>query len=63
VQVIGDSGSDDALNVRFDEGTSAWFEPSLVTFMDVNAGQVAIVGDKRLVRNPNGEWVETPDSN
>jgi hypothetical protein len=62
VQVIGDSGSDDALNVGFDDGTSAWFEPSLVTFLDANAGQVAIVGDKRLVRNQSGEWVETPDS-
>jgi hypothetical protein len=63
VQVIGDSGADDALNVAFDDGTSAWFDPTLVVFLDVNAGQVATIGDKRFVREPTGEWVEAPDSN
>jgi hypothetical protein len=62
VEVIGGGATDDALNVGFDDGTTAWFDPSLVIFLDVNAGQVAIVGDKRFVRAPSGEWVEEPDS-
>jgi hypothetical protein len=63
VQVIGNSGADNALNVAFDDGTTAWFDPSLVAFMDVNAGQVAKIGEKRFIRQPTGEWVEAPDSN
>ncbi len=62
VEVIGDAGDDHALNVGFDDGTSAWFHPSLVAFVDVNAGQVAVVGDKRFVRAPDGDWIEAPDS-
>jgi hypothetical protein len=34
VQVIGDEGDDRALNVGFDDGTFAWFHPSLVGFVD-----------------------------
>jgi hypothetical protein len=60
VQVIGDEGDDRALNVGFDNGTSAWFHPSLIGFVDVNAGQVAMVGDKRFVRAPSGDWTEDP---
>ncbi len=62
VQVIGDANDDYALNVAFDDGTSAWFHPSLVAFVDVNAGQIAVVGDKRRVRAPDGAWIEAPDS-
>jgi hypothetical protein len=63
VQVIGPGPADDALNVAFDDGTSAWFDPSLVVFIDVNAGQDATIGNKRLVRGPTGAWVEAPESN
>ena len=62
VQVVGDFADDHALNVGFEDGTSAWFHPSLVTFVDVNAGQVAVIGNKRFVRIPNGDWVEEPDN-
>lgn len=62
VEVIGDMGDDHALNVGFDDGTSAWFHRSLVAVVDVNAGQVAVIGDKRFVRARDGDWRETPDS-
>ena len=58
VKVIGDSGNDDALNVGFEDDTSAWFDPSIVVFLDFNPGQVATVGDATFVREPTGEWVE-----
>ncbi len=63
VEVIGPGLTDDALNVGFDDGTTAWFDPALVIFLDVNAGQVVLIGDKRLVRASSGEWVEVPESN
>ena len=56
VHVIGGASDDVALNAGFEDGTSAWFHRSLVTFVDVNAGKVAVVGDKRFVRGPSGEW-------
>jgi hypothetical protein len=58
VAVVGTSPDDEALNVAFDDGTSAWFDPALVEFVDVDAGQSAVIGDKRFVRLPSGEWVE-----
>jgi hypothetical protein len=61
VEVIGAADDDYALNVGFDDGTSAWFHPSLVTFVDVNAGQVAVVGSKRFVRAADGEWIESAE--
>ena len=62
VQIVGPALTDEALNVGFDDGSSAWFDPSVVAFVDVNAGQVAIVGGKRFVRGPTGGWVEAPHS-
>ncbi len=62
VQVVGLATEDQALNVGFDDTASAWFDPSLVVFVDVDAGQVAIVGAKRFVRAPNGDWIEAPGS-
>jgi hypothetical protein len=61
VLVVGSASGDRALNVGFDDGTSKWFDPSLVTFLDVNAGQIATVGGKRFLRTPDGDWVEAPD--
>lgn len=60
VDVVGDAYEDDALVVGFDDKSEAWFIPGLVEFVDVNAGQIATVGDKRFVRSPSGEWVEDP---
>jgi hypothetical protein len=62
VEVIGATGNDEALNVAFDDGASAWFDPSVVASVDVNAGQTATIGDKHFVRLPTGEWVEPPGS-
>ena len=61
VAVIGSAVDDYAVNVAFDDDTSAWFDPSLVTFVDVNAGQIAVVGDKRFIRDELGEWNEAAD--
>jgi hypothetical protein len=61
ISVIGGATADRALNVGFDDGTSAWFDPALVTLIDVNAGQIATLGTKRLVRLPSGDWVDAPD--
>lgn len=40
VEVIGPGQVDDALGVSFDDGTTVWFDPSLVAVVDVNVGQV-----------------------
>ena len=61
VDVIGPTDDDHAVNVAFDDGASGWFHPSLVTVVDVNAGQVAVIGDKRFVRNERGDWIEEPN--
>ena len=62
VDVVGSQREDDALAVGFDEGPAIWFEPTLVVFVEVNAGQVARVADTTFVRDPTGGWIETPDS-
>ena len=62
VTVIGDRGNDDALNVGFEDDTSAWFDASLVVFLDINPGQIARVGNTTFVREPSGQWVERPES-
>ena len=61
VEVIGAADDDYALNVGFDDDTPAWFHPSLVSFVNVNAGQAAVVGNKRFIRDENGEWIEAAD--
>ena len=63
VEVIGPVRADIAVNVAFEDGHSAWFEPSVVEIIDVGAGQEAVVGDKRFIRSPDGDWIEAPDSN
>jgi len=61
VDVIGDAGDDVAINVGFEDGASAWFHPSLVSFVGLNAGQVATVGNKSFVRGADGGWTEVPE--
>lgn len=61
VQVIGQGPEDYALNVGFDDGTTAWFGRSLVEFLDVSPGMVIQIGSRRLVRATNGDWVESGD--
>jgi hypothetical protein len=62
VRVIRPALIDDALSVGFHDGTSAWFDPSLVAFLDVHAGLMATVGHRRFVRSQTGDWVEAPES-
>jgi hypothetical protein len=62
VQVIGQDTEDYALSVDVDDGKPAWFARSLVEFLDVSAGMVIGIGNKRFVRAANGDWVEDPDS-
>ena len=58
VPVIGEAAVDAAVNVSFGDGTSAWFDPALVEFVDVRAGQVMTIGDRRFVRAPDGAWID-----
>jgi hypothetical protein len=60
VEVIGSALEDDALNIHFDDGSSAWFARSLVAFGDVNPGQTMRIGQKWFVRTPDGDWIESP---
>ena len=60
VDVIGPANEDYAIAVGFDDGSSVWFDPSLIAFVDVDPGQVARVGGHTYVRAPNGEWIEAP---
>lgn len=62
IEVVGPALEDHALAVGFGEGPAVWFDPSLVVFIDVNAGQVARVGDTTFVRAATGEWIEGSNS-
>ncbi len=61
VDVIGELEADYAINVFF-EGTaeSAWFEPTLLQFVDHGAGvEIGLDGvAKKWVRSEDGEWIE-----
>lgn len=63
VEVIGSAVEDDALSIHFEDGSSAWFARSLVAFVAVNPGQTMRIGKKWFVRTPDGDWIESPDSN
>ena len=57
IRAIGLIG-DVALNVGFDGGQSAWFDASLVIFIEIAAiGTTITVGDRTFVRDANGQWV------
>lgn len=59
VQVVGDSGSDAAVAVRFDErAETIWFDPSLVEFVDHAPGTTVKLGNRRLVRTERGDWIK-----
>jgi hypothetical protein len=62
VNVIGSLGVDRALAVDFGEGPAVWFDPSLVAFVDVEAGTVMGIGNKQFVLQPNGDWAEIDGS-
>lgn len=58
VEVVGDSDTDFAFNVHFEEEgvEDAWFSPDLLVFVDHGAGTTITVGDKSFVRRADGEW-------
>jgi hypothetical protein len=61
-EVIGQGSEDYALNVGFDDDTTAWFGRALVEFLDVSAGIAIGIGGRRYVRAANGDWIESSDS-
>ena len=58
VEVIGPATDDYALAVEFGSSPIVWFDPPFVEFVDVGAGQVATIGEKKFVRGPTGKWEE-----
>ena len=63
VEVIGDDGSDAAINVFFDDlDQGFWFAPSLVEFVDHGAGTVVSLqgADREHVRDADGGWTAVP---
>ena len=62
VDVIGDSTTDYAVNVFFDElDKGYWFAPNLLEFLDHAPGTEIVIGNHRWVRADDGEWIE-PDA-
>jgi len=61
VQVIGGAPDDYALNVSLTPtDATLWFHPDLLEFLHHNAGAEVVVGNKRLVRQTDGNWIEQP---
>jgi len=60
VVVVGDTISDVALNVHFDDDaiSDAWFAPELVALVDHAVGSRATVGTHAFVKGADGEWME-----
>jgi hypothetical protein len=60
IAVIGLSG-DLGFNVGFGDGVDEWFDPSLVERLGFDPAGTMSIGDRRFVRDAEGNWV--PDSN
>jgi hypothetical protein len=59
VDVVGDVSDDYAVAVQLDgKSDSIWFAPQLLEFVDHAAGTDIVIGNKRLVRDSSGEWIE-----
>ncbi len=59
VSVIGQSPSDYAINVHFDEhGKEFWFAPELLDFIDHAPGTEIKIAGHKLARTEDGEWTE-----
>ena len=57
VEVIGSTGEDFALNVHFEDlGEAHWFARELLEFVDHAPGTEIVIGEKRLVRDEDGDW-------
>jgi hypothetical protein len=58
-EVVGETAIDYAINVHFDARDEAiWFTPDLLEFVDHAPGTEFVIGNKRMVRNASGDWVE-----
>jgi hypothetical protein len=61
--VIGDESGGLAVSVTFDDSSeSAWLAPELVEFIDHRPGTTVGIGEKRLVRDADGNWVRARKS-
>jgi hypothetical protein len=57
--VVGDMTHDYAINVQLEgRPESFWFALELLEFLDHAPGTEIVIGKRRLVRSPSGEWVE-----
>jgi hypothetical protein len=54
-EVIGQT-EDFALNVGFGDGISAWFDSSLVEYVRYDPEDTMSIGDRRFVRDAEGNW-------
>jgi hypothetical protein len=61
VEVIGDVVDDYAINVVIEERKEGfWFGAALIEFVDHAEGTQIEIGSRHFVRDPDGEWIETP---
>jgi hypothetical protein len=59
VEVIGKLLSYYAIAVHFTHlGESWWFAPELLEFVDHGVGKIVTIGTQKLVRRPDGSWLE-----
>ena len=59
IKVIGEVRNDLAFGVTFENPhAQLWFAPELLEFVDYGAGQDMQIGNKRWVRQPDGNWKE-----
>lgn len=60
VEVIGNVIDDYALNIVIEHrNEELWFAAELIEFVDHAAGTEITLGSRHLVRDQNGEWIET----
>ena len=58
IEVIGELTSDYAINVQLDgRDESLWLAPQLVEFIDHAVGTEMVIGDRRFIRDADGEWL------
>ena len=57
IEVIGESKSDHALNVKLDDREETlWFAPELIEYVDHSPGTIIEIGNKKLERQEDGSW-------
>ena len=59
VEVIGEGQEDYAIGVMIEGRSEAlWFVKDLLEFVDHQPGTTINIGERRLTRNAQGEWLE-----